>query len=110
MELISREIHGSALKARARTQPRGIVLDIGLGALLFDSRGGVGAAAHVGFCVKRHLGFRVAADVVERPGAHVGAVYASVNLVKPSDRLSPTEGSPGAVAAIGGNPGELDLG
>ena len=88
------------LKARQRTQLEGIVLDIGIGALLFDSRGGLGATAHVGVGLHRHISLRLSADVVDRPGGALGVAYAGINVAKLSNRLSPIEGILGGLLPL----------
>jgi len=88
------------LKVRQRTQLSKVVLDIGIGALLIDSRGGLGATAHVGVGVNRHVSFRLSADVVDRPGSALGVLYAGVNVAKMSGRLSPIEGILGGLLPL----------
>jgi len=88
------------LKARQRTQLSKVVLDIGIGALLIDSRGGIGATAHIGVGVNRHVSLRLSADVVDRPGGALGCLYAGVNVTKLSGRLSPVEGILGGLLPL----------
>jgi len=90
----------AGLKVRQLTQLRRFVLDIGLGALLFDSRGGIGATAHVGVNVKRRFGLRLSADVVDRPGGSLAVAYIGGSVAKLSSRLSPIEGIVGAVLPL----------
>jgi len=89
------------LKARQRTQLSKIVLDIGIGALLFDSRGSMlGATVHIGVGVNRHVSLKLSADVVDRPGGALGVLYAGVNVTKLSGRLSPIEGILGGLLPL----------
>ncbi|UCD25431.1 MAG: hypothetical protein JSW51_05815 [Gemmatimonadota bacterium] len=88
------------LKARQRTQLNKVVLDVGIGALLFDSRGGLGATAHVGAGVTKHVSFRLSVDVVDRPGGALGVVYAGVSVARLSGRLSPIEGVLGGILPL----------
>ena len=88
------------LKARQRTQFSKVVLDIGIGALLFDSRGGLGATAHVGVGVTRHVSLRLSVDVVDRLGGALGVAYIGVNVAKLSGRLSPIEGILGGLLPL----------
>ena len=88
------------LKVRQLTQLRRSALDTGLGALLFESRGGIGATAHVGVNVKRHFGLRLSADVVDRPGGSLAVAYIGGSVAKLSSRLSPIEGMVGAVLPL----------
>jgi hypothetical protein len=91
------------LKARQRTLLGKVVLDIGLGVLLVDNRGGVGATAHVGLGIRQNLGFRVSADVLDRPaegGGDLATAYIGINAAKLSERLSPIEAVVGAVLPV----------
>ncbi len=91
------------LKARQRTLLGKSVLDIGVGVLLVDARGGVGATAHIGFGVGQHLGFKVSGDVVDRPaegGGDLAVAYIGINAAKHSQRLSPIEGVIGAILPL----------
>ncbi len=88
------------LKARQRTQFEKVLLDIGIGALLYDSRGGLGATAHLGVGINRHLSVRLAVDIVDRQGGAAVFPYAGINLAKVSGRLSPVEGVLGALTPL----------
>jgi hypothetical protein len=88
------------LKVRQRTQFDKILLDIGIGALLYDSRGGIGATAHLGVGIKRNFGVRLAVDIVDRRGGAAVFPYVGVNVAKISSQLSPIEGVLGALTPL----------